>query len=303
MIESFTTKYGVLLTAALSLTAWSVPLQAVNNAADGEKTGLPMSELGLIALVAGAVLFVASVAFFIYSLRVKRRSDRLHKQLQALSEQFFTNITDEFNIPLAAILGLGHDLQNASANSIDHVHESAATIVRQGNYLLELINQQQQLSNEKYGTGDTEELRLRVHQLLNQWQVMRRKYLRASASPEGLSNAYEMAVDDRQWINRLIDVVHQQMRDGMVSLDQIASDLNMSRSQLNRRTIRLIGENSASYVMQIRLSHAKRLLDQNASLPVGDVAMRCGFDDVAYFSRVFKKTFGMTPSQFRRRVN
>ena len=111
-----------------------------------------------------------------------------------------------------------------------------------------------------------------------------------------------MTPDDRQWLNRLIDLVHHQMHDGLVSLDQLAADMHSSRSQLNRRILRLTGENSAAYVMQIRLSHAKRLLDQDINLPVGDVAMRCGFDDVAYFSRIFKKTFGLTPSQFRRRV-
>lgn len=260
------------------------------------------NRLFLVSTIVIAVLFLVSLVLFIYSLRVKRRSDRLHAQLQKVSENFFTNITDEFNIPLTAILGLGHDLQNATANSIDHVHEAAATIVRQGNYLLELINQQNELASQSYGTDDAARLRLRVGQLLNQWQVMRRKYLRTAASPEGLSNAYEMTADDRQWINRLIDLVHQQMRDGVVSLDQLAADMHNSRSQLNRRIQRLTSENSATYVMHIRLSHAKRLLDQDLNLPVGDVAMRCGFDDVAYFSRIFKKTYGLTPSQFRRRV-
>ena len=36
-------------------------------------------------------------------------------------------------------------------------------------------------------------------------------------------------------------------------------------------------------------------------MPIGDIAMQCGFEDSGYFGRVFKQTFHMTPSQYRKK--
>ena len=50
--------------------------------------------------------------------------------------------------------------------------------------------------------------------------------------------------------------------------------------------------------MRIRLEQAKRLLS-DSTLQVSEVAYKCGFDDVASFSRAFKRTFSLSPSQYR----
>ena len=47
------------------------------------------------------------------------------------------------------------------------------------------------------------------------------------------------------------------------------------------------------------MEKAKRMLSSN-DMPIGDIAMQCGFEDVGYFGRVFKQTFHMTPSQYRK---
>lgn len=51
------------------------------------------------------------------------------------------------------------------------------------------------------------------------------------------------------------------------------------------------------YLLQIRLTHAVRLLE-NGSLSVSEVAEQCGFCDVYYFSRYFKSVMKISPSQF-----
>ena len=78
--------------------------------------------------------------------------------------------------------------------------------------------------------------------------------------------------------------------------------LNMSRSQLNRKMLAVTGCNTTTYISQLRISKAKRLLDSEPSMSIGDIAMKCGFEDMAYFSRTFKQMTKMTPSQYRKRV-
>ena len=75
----------------------------------------------------------------------------------------------------------------------------------------------------------------------------------------------------------------------------------MSRSQLNRKIIAVTGMNPTAYIIQMRIGIAKKMLDSDYFAPIGDIAAKCGFDDVSYFSRVFKQICGMTPSQYRKK--
>jgi two-component system sensor histidine kinase ChiS len=56
---------------------------------------------------------------------------------------------------------------------------------------------------------------------------------------------------------------------------------------------------TSNFVLKTRLNRAKKLLTVTQK-PIGDIAMECGFNDFAYFSRSFKKEFGMTPTTFQR---
>ncbi len=103
---------------------------------------------------------------------------------------------------------------------------------------------------------------------------------------------------DNELLQKVIDVVKNQMSNGSLSIESLANDMCLSRSQLNRRIKAVTGVTSQQYVMRVRLEHAKNLLD-DSNLQVSEVAYQCGFDDVASFSRAFKRTFGKSPSQHR----
>ena len=148
---------------------------------------------------------------------------------------------------------------------------------------------------------NSEELLVRVHKLLERQEQLRNKY-QQQGMDEQESIATELKPQDRQFMNRLVDVAYRLMANGTVDMDSMASEMAVSRTQLNRKVLAITGQNASAYIMQLRLARAKRLLKADESTPIGNVALRCGFDDVAYFSRIFKKTYGLTPSQFRRRV-
>ena len=98
-----------------------------------------------MALVLG--LFIL---FLLYTNRLQP-NNRALKQMSALRENFFTNITHEFRTPLTVILGLSHDLQAVEAEG---VKDKAQTIERQGNGLLTLINQLLDISKVKSAVGN-----------------------------------------------------------------------------------------------------------------------------------------------------
>jgi len=146
---------------------------------------------------------------------------------------------------------------------------------------------------------NSEELLVRVHKLMEHQERLRQKFTQLIGDGE-TQPPTELTDHDRKFMNRLIDVVYRLMAQGTVDMDSVASEMAVSRTQLNRKMLAITGQNSSTYIMRIRLTRAKRLLKADISMPVGDVATRCGFDDVAYFSRVFKQTFQMTPSQYRK---
>jgi AraC-like DNA-binding protein len=75
--------------------------------------------------------------------------------------------------------------------------------------------------------------------------------------------------------------------------------LKVGESQLRRRIQALTGKNAVAYVTQLRMEKAMRLLIECPDCLIGDIAEQCGFQDVAYFSRVFRQYYGMTPTQAR----
>lgn len=147
---------------------------------------------------------------------------------------------------------------------------------------------------------NSEELNVLTAKLLEIRKVLREKYSRALN--EGTEANIQLTTAEQNFLTRLTDLVYAQMIKGEIDIENLASDMAMSRSQLNRKTIAVTGYNISNYILQVRMSKAKRLLDADISTPIGEIALECGFTDMGYFSRTFKNLFRMTPSQYRKRV-
>ena len=109
-----------------------------------------------------------------------------------------------------------------------------------------------------------------------------------------------MAEGDRAFLERFTQAIKQSIDTHQVDMERIASHLCMTTSQLRRRVRTITGINPMEYVNNVRMVKASHLLTAHPEMTVGDVAEQCGFDDVAYFSRLFKKTYQLTPTEFRR---
>lgn len=83
-----------------------------------------------------------------------------------------------------------------------------------------------------------------------------------------------------------------------LTLESIAKALRYSPSHLSIQFKQQIGCSPIEYLIQLRIEKASILLEQtNASLR--DIAMGVGYSDVYYFSRLFKKRVGVSPTKFR----
>ena len=89
------------------------------------------------------------------------------------------------------------------------------------------------------------------------------------------------------------------MKNPDFSPTMLSEELAISTSQLNKKLNAITGFPSSTYILQVKLSNAKKILT-NENKTIGEVAAECGIYDVNYFSRVFKKHTGFTPTQYKK---
>ncbi len=123
--------------------------------------------------------------------------------------------------------------------------------------------------------------------------------LRSEKAENTPAASTELNEQDHQLLQQVVASVMKAVENGNVSIEAIATDVCLSRSQLNRRIKAITGVTTQQYVNRIRLEQARELLMEHPELQVSEVAYKCGFDDVASFSRAFRRTFGKSPSQHR----
>lgn len=145
---------------------------------------------------------------------------------------------------------------------------------------LENISHQQGFANELY----TEALFVELMILIN----------RAILGNE-LENLEQIAYDPR--IQQIIKYINEHLADEL-SIDLLAEKCFTSRFYMMRKFKSDTGYSIHQYVNSKRLLLAKRLLT-TTELPITQLCYQCGFQDYSSFSREFKRTFKITPTEFR----
>ena len=85
-----------------------------------------------------------------------------------------------------------------------------------------------------------------------------------------------------------------------VSLGELATMAQMSRSHFALMFREFTGYTPHQYLLLVRLNHARKLIAQgNSALPLAEIAAASGFCDQAHLSRHFRRVFGTTPAAFR----
>ena len=146
---------------------------------------------------------------------------------------------------------------------------------------------------------NSEELNARVENLIELRMMLRNKYQQSAEQGNQILDN-NLSETDKKLLAKINDHVYSMMSSGNVSCETVAEKMNMTARQLNRKISAITGENSSSYLMRVRLNKALNMLDTQPDLMINEIAYKCGFEDNAYFSRIFKKYFDITPSQYRK---
>lgn len=143
-----------------------------------------------------------------------------------------------------------------------------------------------------------QQLSANIEELRQQYRQLSVHYDNALATgndnvmPDGLSPA------DRTFLEQTVESINEHILKGHVDADSVASSMNMSLFQFRQRLSGVVGETPQNFIAMIRMRRARYLLDNRPELNISEVAQLCAYNDTPNFTRAFKKTFGITPTQY-----
>ncbi len=105
---------------------------------------------------------------------------------------------------------------------------------------------------------------------------------------------------DEKFMEKTMDSVERNMSNADYSVEDMGTDVGMSKMQLYRKLKALTNQSANEFIRTMRLKRAAQLLEQD-QLTVAEVTYEVGFTDLPYFRECFKKMFGVTPSEYSRK--
>jgi YesN/AraC family two-component response regulator len=108
-------------------------------------------------------------------------------------------------------------------------------------------------------------------------------------------------VSTNRWHKRIAGQVEQYLQEHLVekiTLQQVADRFFYHPAYLDTLFKNEYGQGIIDYVIFLRICRAASLL-LRSTLPVNEIARRCGYEDPYYFSRIFRKNLGLSPQHYR----
>ena len=107
-----------------------------------------------------------------------------------------------------------------------------------------------------------------------------------------------MAGPDSEWLSKVNALILKNISNDTYSIDELAGDMSVSRTVLQRKLKGLTGSTPNDYIRLIRLKKAAELLSQDG-YRVNEVCYMVGFNSPSYFTKCFVKQFGVKPKNFQ----
>ena len=103
------------------------------------------------------------------------------------------------------------------------------------------------------------------------------------------------------FVVKITGLINSRIKDSNLSLEYLAQSMNMSTTQLTRKTKSLMDTTPYSLIIKLRMEQAVRYLKEG-NLNISEIAYNCGYQEVSNFSRAFTKFWGESPSQYLKKL-
>ncbi|MFD0717477.1 response regulator [Paenibacillus sp. GCM10027626] len=130
-----------------------------------------------------------------------------------------------------------------------------------------------------------------IEELLDKW----RDYLLAQMA----AVADNRAPRNKRIVDDVLLYIEQNYHDPGLGLSVLADRTGVTTAYLSKIFREVMRKPITQYIGEFRLEQARRLLKEDETAKINAIAEQCGFQDYPYFSKVFKKFFGISPLEFR----
>ena len=110
----------------------------------------------------------------------------------------------------------------------------------------------------------------------------------------------DTAISENDLVMKIISYMELHYAEN-ISLDELAEYVQLTKGYMCTLFKRTIGLSIITELTYMRIGRARVFLTQYPEKSVADIARMCGYDNAGYFGKVFKKTTGETPDQYRRK--
>lgn len=137
-------------------------------------------------------------------------------------------------------------------------------------------------------------LALQIRNILDAKEAIRKKFSReVILQPKNIA----ITSPEEKFLHKLMDIVERNMENDRFGVPEMVDEIGMSKSVLYKKVQALTGMPVADYIKSARLQRAAQLFSQN-KLSIAEVAFAVGFNDRKYFSKEFRKQYGMSPTEY-----
>ena len=147
-----------------------------------------------------------------------------------------------------------------------------------------------------------EDLEVRINALLaNRKKIIEKIQaevsLQASTENEAQPKVH-LSNPDQVFITSATELVMKHLADADYDRESFAKDMAMGESTLYNKMKATTGQTVIAFINSIRMKEAQRIILSNPNILVSDVAIQVGFNTPKYFSKCFKKQFGVFPKEY-----
>ena len=151
-----------------------------------------------------------------------------------------------------------------------------------------------------------EELEVRINALLANRKKMIEKIesevsLQASSEAEAQQEVH-LSNPEQAFVTRAKETIMQHLSDADYDREAFAKDMAMGESTLYNKVKATTGQTVIAFITSIRMKEAQRIIQSNPNILISDVAIQVGFNTPKYFSKCFKKEFGVFPKEYAEKL-
>ncbi|WP_162150074.1 hybrid sensor histidine kinase/response regulator transcription factor [Saccharicrinis fermentans] len=138
-------------------------------------------------------------------------------------------------------------------------------------------------------------LKQRINSIIHNREIIRDKALKIIKHDENKERLFDNELND-VFLKKMVEVVKENINNSSFSKDDFAAAMNVSSSLLYKKVKSLTNLSPSEFIKSIRLDFSLELI-QMQKYSVTEVSELSGFSSVAYFSTVFRKHYGKSPTQ------